>query len=236
MAKISFDEAQASSSQNQNGVGFFTLVDDGDEAIVRILHDSTDDFDIVVAHDVKVGERQRKVDCLRTMRDPLDRCPFCSAGFKTTQRFFIHLLQYEKDPSTGEIVVLPKIWERSVQYATTIKNLIQEYGPLSDCIFKIRRNGAKGDMHTTYSIMFGNPSIYKEEFYPKDLSGFENYSVIGSVVLSKSVDEMKYYILNGSFDNNTSTADNQTNNSRQVDNSPPWQPPANQVQRPQRFY
>ena len=107
MAKISFNDYQANSFSNSSNVGFFSLQNDGDEAIVRILHDSVDSFDIVSVHDVSIQDRNRKVDCLRTMRDPLDKCPFCSAGYKTFQRFYIHLLRYDKDPSTGDIVVSP---------------------------------------------------------------------------------------------------------------------------------
>ena len=235
MAKISYEEAQSSANSNNTGVGFFSLADDGDEAVVRILHDSTDSFDIVTIHDIQAGDKRRKIDCLRTLRDPLDKCPFCNAGMKTSQRFYIHLLEYQKDEN-GNIVVLPRIWERSTQYATTIKNLMDEYGPLSDCVFKIRRNGAKGDLHTTYSIMFGNPNVYKEEFYPKDTSAFEDFSVVGSVVSSKTEDEMKYYLVNGSFEDNTdpSAQDNSTNSA----NTAPWQSPntVSTVSRPQRFY
>lgn len=235
MAKISFEEAQSNVNSNSSGIGFFSLADDGDEAIVRILHDSTDSFDIVTVHDIQVGDKRKKIDCLRTLRDPLDKCPFCNAGMKTSQRFYIHLLEYQKDES-GNIVVLPRIWERSIQYATTIKNLMDEYGPLSDCVFKIRRNGAKGDLHTTYSIMFGNPNVYKEEFYPKDASAFDEYSVVGNIVASKNADEMKYYIVNGSFEDNTesNTSEAPTSNV----NTAPWQSPntVSTVSRPQRFY
>lgn len=236
MAKISYEEAQVSSNNNNTGIGFFTLVDDGDEAVVRILHDSTDSFDIVTVHDISVGDKRRKIDCLRSFRDPLDKCPFCNAGMKTSQRFYIHLLEYQKDPETGNIVVLPRIWERSTQYATTIKNLMDEYGPLSDCVFKIRRNGAKGDMHTTYSIMFGNPNVYKEEFYPKDESAFEDYSVVGNIVSSKTEDEMKYYLINGSFEDTTETSSQPSTNN--AANTAPWQSPntVSTVSRPQRFY
>lgn len=237
MAKISFEEAQSSVNNNNTGIGFFSLADDGDEAIVRILHDSTDSFDIVTVHEIQVGDKRRKIDCLRTLRDPLDRCPFCNAGMKTSQRFYIHLLEYQKDES-GNIVVLPRIWERSTQYATTIKNLMDEYGPLSDCVFKIRRNGAKGDMHTTYSIMFGNPNVYKEEFYPKDTSAFDEYSVVGNIVASKTADEMKYYLLNGSFDDNTEANNTTSPTGGNASNTAPWQSPntVSSVSRPQRFY
>lgn len=236
MAKISFEDAQANSNNNNTGIGFFALADDGDEAIVRILHDSTDSFDIVTVHEIQTGDKRRKIDCLRSFREPLDKCPFCNSGMKTSQRFFIHILEYQKDSETGNIVVLPRIWERSTQYATTIKNLMDEYGPLSDCVFKIRRNGAKGDLHTTYSIMFGNPNVYKEEFYPKDASAFEDYSVVGNIISAKTEEEMKYYLTNGSFADVTETSSQDSPPTST--NTPPWQNPTtvSTVSRPQRFY
>ena len=61
MAKISYEEAQSSSNNSNTGVGFFSLADDGDEAVVRILHDSTDSFDIVTIHDIQTGDKRRKI-------------------------------------------------------------------------------------------------------------------------------------------------------------------------------
>lgn len=236
MSRISYEESQMNTYSGGNNVNFFMLADDGDEAIVRILHDDVSSFDIVQMHQLMIGGKQRKVDCLRSPRDPLDVCPLCDAGNKTMSRFYIHLLRYDKD-SDGNIVVSPQVWERSSAYCTTIKNLIDEYGPLSECIFKIHRNGAKGDMKTTYSIMYGNPNIYKEEFYPKDVSGFENYSVVGTIVASKTAEDMNYYLANGEFpgsQDETPIEVVEQKAAKQV----PWSQPSNiGVTRPtQRFY
>ena len=229
MAQINFDDVQ-NNSNNQNGVNFFGLADDGDEAVVRILCDDVADFDILSVHEEMVNGKRRKIDCLRTPRDPLDMCPLCSAGHRTSQRFFIHLLEYIKDED-GVIQVYPRIWERSTAYCTTLKNLIEEYGPLSNSVFKIRRNGAKGDLKTTYSIMFGNPSIYKEEFYPIDVSGFEGYSVLGTIVLSKDEHDLQYFLNCGEFpetssDSNAekSTVDTSSRPIRTVPNVPVQRP------------
>ena len=244
MSRISYNDVQENSNQNSSGIGFFSLKDDGDEAIVRFLHDSVDTFDLVNIHEVTSQNKTRKVDCIRSFRDPLDKCPFCNAGYKTIQRFYIHLLEYQKDEN-GNIVILPRIWERSTAYATTLKNLIDEYGPLSDCIFKIHRDGAKGDMQTKYSILFGNPNVYKEEYYPKDTSAFDNYSVIGTIVMSKSEDEMNYYLQNGEFEN---TAQNESSSKPAPNQNTGFTPTSannrngprpnlnGQINRPQRFY
>lgn len=198
MAKINFDQISAGNDGSNFQVGFFNLKNDGDEAIVRIMHDNTASFDLVTTHPIQIGNRYRRVNCIRDPRDPIDNCPLCKSGAKVQQRFYIHLIQYVKDEQ-GNIIPQAKIWERSASYAVTIKNLIDEYGPLSDCIFKIRRNGEAGSMNTTYSILFGNPQVYRPEFYPKDESLFEGYSVVGSAVMDKNFDEIAEFIATGEF-------------------------------------
>ena len=245
MSRISYEESQQATNFNSNGVDFFSLADDGDEAIVRILHDDVESFDLVTIHQLSIQNKSRKVDCLRTIRDPMEKCPFCNAGLQSYQRFYIHLLEYTKNES-GNIVAQPKIWERSSAYANTLKNLIDEYGPLSDCIFKIHRDGARGDMQTKYSILYGNPNVYKEEYYPKDTSAFDDYSVIGTIVASKTVDEMSYFLEHGEFESsysngsNNQVTDNHGSfmNRSTVNDSAPWKnaPPSNAPARPQRFY
>lgn len=197
MANISFNQI-TSGSDNDFKVGYFSLKNDGDEAIVRIMHDSVESFDLVTTHPIQLGGRYLKVNCLRNPTDPLNYCPLCNAGSKIQQRFYIHLIQYVKDDQ-GNIVGQPKVWERSASYAVTIKDLINEYGPLSNCIFKIRRSGAAGSMDTKYSIMYGNPQVYREEMYKKDESAFEGYHSVGTAVMDKNFDDMSVFVSTGSF-------------------------------------
>ena len=74
MAKVNFnnlDEAELNGGNNNgsgNDVGFFTLKNDNDEAVVRFMCDSTDDFEILTVHDVQIGQRYRKVNCIRDPR------------------------------------------------------------------------------------------------------------------------------------------------------------------------
>lgn len=198
MAKINFNEINSNENVSNASVGFFSLKNDGDEAIVRIMHDSTDTFELLTTHPIQIGNKYRRVNCIRDPRDSMDNCPICKSGGKVQQRFYIHLIQYVKDEN-GNIIPQAKIWERSASYAVTIKNLIDEYGPLSDCIFKIRRNGEAGSMTTSYSILYGNPQVYRQELYPKDSSLFENYSVVGSAVMDKNFEELSEFVATGEF-------------------------------------
>lgn len=202
MARISFETAMANAPENNNtnsnGVSFFSLADDGDEAIVRIMHDSTADFDILTTHNIKLNDKFRKVSCIRDPHDPVDNCPLCSSGAPIQQRFFIHMIQYSN--VDGQITAKPVVWERSAgEYGTKLKTLLEEYGPLSDSVFKIRRNGKKGDMSTTYEIMYGNPNIYRADLYVKKPELFDNYNALGTVVLDKSYDEISQFVATGTF-------------------------------------
>lgn len=214
MAQINFSQINQNTGNQNNSsrndgpqVRFFSLKNHGDEAIVRIMHDTVDSFDLVAVHPVEINGRYRNVNCLRDPREPLDNCPMCANGTPIRQKFYIHLLQYNRD-NQGNIIVEPCIWERSATYATTIANLINEYGPLSDHIFKIRRNGQAGSMETTYDIMYGHPNVYKNEIYPKQPELFNGYNVIGRAVLDKNPDEMRAYIQTGNFPMNNNQGNN----------------------------
>lgn len=200
MGKVNFNEVQQQAANREGGnlARFFSLKNDGDEAIVRILHDSVDDFDLYAVHDVFVGQKRRKVNCLRDPQDPVEKCPLCEGGEKLYYRMYIHMIQYIRNDS-GQIVAQPVVWERSASYANTLKNLIDEYGPLTDCIFKIKRSGAAGSKETSYSIMFGNPSIYKSEIYSKENLFEGSFKVLGPIVLNKTAEELVYFMDNGAF-------------------------------------
>lgn len=198
MAQINFNDFLATQNNNQNaakgegkgsGVGFFSLKNDKDFAIVRIMHDSTDDFDIVAGHRMTVNDKLRMVNCIRSAHEPVENCPLCSAGKNLEYRLYIHLIEYVKNDE-GKIIPIPRVWERSASYVNTLTNLIQEYGPLSENIFKITRNGEKGSKSTTYDIMYGSPKVYSNELYPMRPDAFKNYKAVGNMVLDYQYDKL----------------------------------------------
>ena len=210
MAKVNFNNVDEIEAQNQGSgapgsdVGFFTLRNDNDEAVVRFMCDSTDDFEILTVHDVQIGTKYRKVNCIRDPREPLDNCPLCKSGARINNRFFIKMIQYDKvtDPSTGVVRVVPKamMWERSTAYAKTLKSYLDNYGPLSDIICKIIRHGKAGDMQTTYEIVPNlSKAVYKDEIYVKDTNLFGDFEAFGTVVMDRTADEMNYFLASGEF-------------------------------------
>ena len=169
-------------------VGYFSLKNDKDQAVVRIMVDSPEQLKIMAIHRVTVGGRLRAVNCMRDPKDPVDACPFCAADKRLEYRVYIPLIEYTRDDQ-GKIVPRARMWERSALYADTITNLINNYGPLSDNIFKIVRNGEAGSKNTTYDIVYGLPSVYKPELYPKDESLFEGFELLGSHVVDATAEE-----------------------------------------------
>ena len=190
-----FQRSQAERANNMNGpkrIPFFSLKNDGDEAVVRFAYSSPSEFDLMTVHSVSEGNRFLRVNCPRTPHDPLHMCPLCEAGVQLQNKFFIKLIEYVRDEN-GAIRAVPRIWERTARYATEIGNLLNEYGDLRKCVFKIKRSGAKGSVNTVYNILYGNPSIYKPEIYIEDFSAFDGYNLIGTTVLEKSYNELCEY-------------------------------------------
>lgn len=180
---------QPNNFNNAFGVDYFDLTNDGDEAIVRFVYSSPSEFELANSHRLQIKGKWRKINCLNDNYS-VDRCPLCTAGNKPEKRFFIKLIQYIRKED-GTIGIQPKIWERSCKYADTLNNLFNEYGNISDCIFKIKRTGAKGDMRTKYDIMYASPAVYKPELYLKDFSSFNNFKLSDYMILSKTAEEME---------------------------------------------
>lgn len=179
-------------------VSYFGLKDDGDEATVRFVYNSTEEFHLVTVHAVEVDGKQRRVSCLRTGTEPLSKCPLCEAGNRVYDKMYVKLVQYTTD-SNGQVLVQGKVWERPAYFSKTIENLFKEYGTLSDVIFKIKRHGKKGDTKTTYDILFANPAIYKAEIYTKDFSAFDGFEINKFFYTEKTAEEMSTFVHTGKF-------------------------------------
>ena len=215
MAQISYEDVK-SSSDNEFDVGFFSLKSDGDEAVVRILCDQVSDLEILTVHPVTVGQSSfpnRNVNCLRTPRDPLEMCPFCNSGEKVKQRVFIKLLQYDNNKVPHAVV-----WDRPAgTYVPKLKSYIDNYGPLSNIMCKIIRHGSGLD--TTYDIIPNiNPQVYNLEDYKKDTSAFEEFRVLGRMVMDKTAEEMITFMRTGNFPEKSKENSSSNFNSYSADN------------------
>lgn len=192
-------EQEARGEQRGNGprVGYFSLKNDGEEAIVRFCHDTPEDFELLAVHTIRdENGRMKNINCIRSPKDPIDMCPMCEAGEKVSLKIFIHLIQYERGED-GKIVGKPKIWSRSSAYAKKLAGLMTDYGSLKDCIFKVRRSGAAGSKQTDYSINFQSERVYPESVYTKEgMEVFDTFTALGNHVADKSYEDM-FAMVNG---------------------------------------
>lgn len=197
MANFSFDNIRSESNSNTNRVGYFSLKNDGDTAVVRFMHDTVESFDVVNLHEVTINNQRRRVGCAWEPDKAPDYCPLCAAGLPFKQRMYVHMLVYEKD-AAGNVTVTPRVWDRPVKYAYKLRDFINNYGPLSDILFIIKRNGAAGDQSTTYTEMPASERMYPAAEYPKaDFPA--DYQALGNTVYEKSVEDMRVFLETGNF-------------------------------------
>lgn len=229
MGYVSFDSlnnnVQSNSQNNNNGVGFFSLKNDGDEAIVRFMHDDTSSFEIVATHAIQLNGKFRRINCVRTPNDPIDACPLCARGEKLDYRFYIHLVQYVNNPD-GSVSAEPKIWERSISYANKLREYINNYGPMSDVICKIVRHGRAGDMKTEYEIIPNlNQQVYRPDVFRKVNGAFDDFKVLGRVVLDKNANEINEYLNTGNFPMPNNNEQSQSASQNSVTTQSGWSTP-----------
>lgn len=191
--QIDFRKLRASyqeNADNQTRIGYFSLKNDGDTALVRFAHVGPDDFDVVFSHEIEMEGKTRKVNCLKGRGDPDNVCPFCRERIKGALRIYIHLIEYTKD-AQGNVIATPKVWERPISYGNTLADYADEYSPLSNYMFKIKRNGVRGSQNTTYTITPCNAATYSMEEYPPHPEFFADYKALGRMVLQKTPEEME---------------------------------------------
>lgn len=180
----------ANTADNYGGNGggnFFSLKNDRDTARVRFMYNGVDDIEGYAVHEIKDSEGRKKyVNCLREYGEPISNCPFCKKGMFQLARVYIPL--YDVDTKTV------KVWERSKKFISKIVSLMGRYPNFVSHTFDIERNGAKGDMKTTYEIY----EVGSDDTRLEDLP--ELPKVLGTFVLDKSYDEMETYIKTGSFE------------------------------------
>lgn len=194
MAQFSYEnyaaqqEARKANSNNANGglgpeVHFMNefLKNDGDVAVVRFPYHTMNDIVFETTHAVTFPGKKypSRVRCAG------NGCRFCADGNKVDTRFFAKLIVYVVDENTGEVKLLNGVWDRPSAFADIdIKNLMQEYGDISQHLFKIKRNGSGTATRYTISIIM-NTTVYNPAVYKADFSEIEKVDPVK--ILSKSI-------------------------------------------------
>lgn len=157
--------------------GWFQLKDDGNSAVVRLLHkgevgkDPTSgepeyDFPIYEVHKLDVDGSGRDRTCLCKG----EGCELCKSGNKPQLRMFLQMLNLEEKDKDKQV----QLWERGITDIKQLIGLAAEYGDLTKRNFKIVRSGAKGSLKTTY------------QYFPKDPEEMEvpeAQNLVGSLIL-----------------------------------------------------
>jgi hypothetical protein len=82
--------------------------------------------------------------------------------------------------------------------ASEIASKLRDYGPLNERVFKVTRNGAAGNMQTTYAISY-IPVYDKPEAVPADFSAFNNFNIAKHSFWEKSLEDINTFLATGSF-------------------------------------
>lgn len=194
-------EDNKSSNQKPN---YFSLKKDGDYAIVRFLHKTADDFDVLDTHRVTINGYARGVNCLRTLNGSKDECELCKANayneetkkyaYPIQRKIYIHLLRYDNPQSCTE-----EVWERSKDFIQKLNQFALDYGPLCNRLYKIVRHGAEQSRNTTYDIMPLDRDRFDPSEYKFNESQLNYKSALGTVVLDVDNNRMLNYLRTGSF-------------------------------------
>ena len=213
---------------NEFRVGFFSLKDDGDEALVRFYgcDNPKDDIEVVPVHTIKVDDKYRKIKCLRTGKESLDTCPLCASQNKLANKIYVKLIEYVKNED-GTVEPKARVWERPCKLSEKFISYVNDGYVISDTLFKVRRVGEKGSINTTYDINPANPAIYKNEMYPKDFKDLENFNASGNSYMVKTFDEINEFLSTGEFpkkESNSGAINIVSNETRKVEEDVPFAP------------
>lgn len=209
MARITFEEYQKFEQQRASGdtrkqqtagVRYFSLAEDGDSAIVRFNIKGINDLIIEGVHRVKTSDgKTRTVSCLReSAHEPLEHCPLCANGENPQYRVFLPMIMYTQEDN-GTVSAFPAVWDQGIRIRDTLKSYVEEFGDLTNYVFKITRHGKRGDMKTTYQIMPTNQNIYKEEVFVKDFSAFEDPNYLERFVMHRDIADIQEFMQTGDF-------------------------------------
>lgn len=187
MGRIGLDDLDK--FKTGNGGSFFKLPNDKDVARVRLMLDKPEDIEnyMFSVHDVEIDGKHKYVNCLRDPGDPIEKCPFCEAKKKVIPKIYIPLYNIDSDEM--------QVWDRGKKFMSTLTSFMSRYAKpsLVSHVVEIERNGAAGDMQTTYQLY----ETDKDDTRLEDMDEFPE--VLGSTVLDKSEDDMNYFLETGDF-------------------------------------
>ena len=167
---------------------YFSLKNDKETAKVRFLYESASDIEGFTVHRVKVGDRERYVNCIADEGE----CPFCRAGLQKFVKIFVPLF----NESTGQL----QTWERGQKFYGKLSGLCSRYNNLVSRVCEVERNGKPKDTGTTYEIYpIGDADGTTLDDILDDCGVDKLSNPLGTIILNKSADDMMHYLNNNEF-------------------------------------
>lgn len=128
----------------ENRLEYFNLRNDGDSAIVRMLHTNTGTIESAKVHWVDVQGKKKNIKCCG------ENCPICSTNNQPLNRIFIHLIDYTDNNKE-------KVWSRTDKILSQLTDISNNWGGLNNCVLQIKRVGTS---FPKYEINVVNPTQF----------------------------------------------------------------------------
>ena len=192
MARLTGENIEQYRAPSGRKTGFFKLVNDKDTARVRFLYNSVEDIEGFTVHKVKVGDKDRYVNCLMEKDGRIDDCPFCRAKVFKQARVIMPVYNEDADQI--------QLWDRPNSFYGKIANYCSRYTPPVGMLTDIQRNGKAGYQKTEYDLYpVGQSDGTTIEDILEDCELEEMPAIIGGLILDKSVEDMEEYLETGDF-------------------------------------
>lgn len=156
---------------------------DGSSVVVRFPYHSIDDIVYTTVHTVmdypgfSYGKRVQCVD---------HDCPLCVQGLKQENKVYIKMLAYVQEGSS--IVVKNVLWERPAAFADIdLKDAFENYGDLSQRLFKLKRSGVKINTRYNISAIDKDNAIYNNTTCPADFTELD--TIDASRIMTKTYEQ-----------------------------------------------
>ena len=162
MAEFSLDDMNQVVNENEGKIEFLKLKDDGWYAKVRFMYGPGEAIQGQTVHNIAEpgSTRPKYVPCLRGVGQPLDTCPLCKAGSKTTCQFFvpvyvISIVSNVRGVQQEEPVGRVMLFQKGTTFGAALKSVVRQVQntkmPIVSCVFNLVRNGKEGDQKTVYT-------------------------------------------------------------------------------------
>lgn len=210
MGRLTGDNIEQYTTNGGSGKSsYFSLKNDKETARVRFLYESASDIEGFTVHRVRVGDRDRYVNCLADEGE----CPFCRAGLQKFVKIFVPIF----NETTGQI----QTWERGQKFYGKLSGLCARYNNLVSRTFDIERNGKPKDTQTTYEIYpVGDADGTTLDDILDDCGVNSLTNPLGTIILNKTADDMEYYLNNDDFPSKDDTPIRRRGRAEETDDLP----------------